>query len=102
LTFKTPTKNCFSAYYFLKIHLPHFSKTKSQKEVTKQEESRFFKFLLDDRKIRIRIRIQEAQKHTDLTDTDLDPQYCVLELYAAILTPERAPPEEGLNKASQK
>jgi hypothetical protein len=39
LTFKTPKKNVkksFSAYYFLKIHLHHFSKMKSQKEVTKQ------------------------------------------------------------------
>jgi hypothetical protein len=26
----------FSAYYFLKIHLHHFSKMKSQNEVTKQ------------------------------------------------------------------
>jgi hypothetical protein len=26
----------FSAYYFLKIHLHHFSKIKSPKEVTKQ------------------------------------------------------------------
>jgi hypothetical protein len=25
-----------SAYYFLKVHLHHFSKIKSQKEVTKQ------------------------------------------------------------------
>jgi hypothetical protein len=26
----------FSAYYFLKVHLRHFSKIKSHKEVTKQ------------------------------------------------------------------
>jgi hypothetical protein len=26
----------FSAYFFLKVHLHHFSKMKSQKEVTKQ------------------------------------------------------------------
>jgi hypothetical protein len=26
----------FSAYYFLKVHLPYFSKIKSQKEVTKR------------------------------------------------------------------
>ncbi len=26
----------FSAYYFLKVHLHHFSKIKSQKEVAKQ------------------------------------------------------------------
>jgi hypothetical protein len=40
LTFKTPTKNFVflnvSAYYFLKVHLNHFSKIKSHKEVTKQ------------------------------------------------------------------
>jgi hypothetical protein len=54
----------FSAYYFLKVHLHHFLNIKSHKEVAKQQESRFFLiFLLDDR------RIQEAQKHTDPTDT---------------------------------
>jgi hypothetical protein len=29
-------KKKFSAYYFLKVHLHHLSKIKSQKEVTKQ------------------------------------------------------------------
>jgi hypothetical protein len=29
-------KESFPAYYFLKVHLHHFSKIKSQKEVTKQ------------------------------------------------------------------
>jgi hypothetical protein len=29
-------KKNFSAHYFLKVHLHHFSKIKSQKEVTKQ------------------------------------------------------------------
>ncbi len=33
---KTNFLNKFSPYYFLKIHLHHFSKIKSQKEVTKQ------------------------------------------------------------------
>ncbi len=32
----------FSAYYILKVHLHHFSKIQSPKEVTKQYESRFF------------------------------------------------------------
>ncbi len=42
-------KKLFFIYYFLKIHLHHFSKIKSHKEVTKQEESIFFLlFLLDD------------------------------------------------------
>ncbi len=43
-TFKMPTKNQLkkkiSAYYFLKVHLHHFSKIKSLKEVKKEEESR--------------------------------------------------------------
>jgi hypothetical protein len=33
---KLAFKKKFSAYYFLKVHLHHFSKTKSQNEVTKQ------------------------------------------------------------------
>jgi hypothetical protein len=58
----------------LKVHLHHFSKIKSPKEVTKQSESRFFLLFLLDRRIRIRsqsririhtsdswIRIREAQ-----------------------------------------
>jgi hypothetical protein len=66
-------KKSFSAY-FLKVRLHHFSKIKSQKEVTKQRKSRFFlKFLLNDR----RIRIQEAQIHVDPVDPDpeSDPQH---------------------------
>jgi hypothetical protein len=44
----------FIAYYFFKVHLHHFSKIKSPKEVTKQKEKKFFLlFLLDDRRIRI-------------------------------------------------
>jgi hypothetical protein len=35
-------KKSFSADYFQKVHLHHFSKIKSQKEVTKQKKSRFF------------------------------------------------------------
>jgi hypothetical protein len=33
---KTNLKKMFSSYYFLKVHLHHFSKIKSPKEVTKQ------------------------------------------------------------------
>jgi hypothetical protein len=33
---KTNFLKSFSSYYFLKVHLHHFSKTKSPKEVTKQ------------------------------------------------------------------
>ncbi len=39
---KINLKKSFSAYYFLKLHVHYFSKIKSQKDVTKQEESRFF------------------------------------------------------------
>ncbi len=50
-----------SAYYFLNVYLHHFSKIKSPKEVAKQYGSRFFLlFLLDDRRIRIRIRIHNS------------------------------------------
>ncbi len=52
-----------------------FSKIKSPKEVTNQQESRvFLLFLLGDRWI----RIQETPKHTDPTgpDSDQDPQHC--------------------------
>ncbi len=79
VTFKTPTKN---AYSFLKVHLHHSSKIKSHKEVTKQ-------LLVDGRiriqsqiwirirtnKLRIRMRIPGAQKHTDPTDPD--PEHCL-------------------------
>jgi hypothetical protein len=71
----------------LKVHLHHFSKIKSPKEVTKQQESRFFiLFLLDDRRIRIRIhtydwiRIREAKKHVDPVDPDSDPEHWSLVL----------------------
>ncbi len=51
--------NKFFAYYFL-LHFHHFSRIKSHKEVTKQQESMFFLlFLLHDRRIRIPIRISE-------------------------------------------
>ncbi len=63
-----------------------FSKIKSHKEVSKQQETMFFLlFLLDDRRIRIKIhifdlwirmRIREVQKHMDPTDAYLDPQHC--------------------------
>jgi hypothetical protein len=52
-------KKLFSAYYFLKVHLHHFSKVKSHKEVIRQV---FLLFLLGNKRIKIRIRIQEAQK----------------------------------------
>jgi hypothetical protein len=47
----------FSAHYFLKvpIHLHHFSKIKSPKEVIKHKI-----FLPDDRRIRMRIRIHTS------------------------------------------
>jgi hypothetical protein len=49
----------FSAYYLLfegTLHIHYFSKIKSQKEVARRQESKFFLlFLLDDRRIRIQI-----------------------------------------------
>ncbi len=51
----------FSAYNFLKVILQHFTKIKSHKQDTKQEESRFFLlFLLVERRIQIRIRIRTS------------------------------------------
>jgi hypothetical protein len=51
----------------LKALLHHFSKVKSQKEVTKRYKSRvFLLFLLNDRRIRIRI-------HTSDYEPDPDP-----------------------------
>jgi hypothetical protein len=39
---KINLKKSFSAYYFLKVHLHHFSKIKSPKEITKQQELKVF------------------------------------------------------------
>jgi hypothetical protein len=66
----------FSAYYFLKLHLHHFSKIKSQNESQNSRNQGFFSvFFHDDRRIRIRIR--EAQKHVDPDpDSDPDPHHC--------------------------
>ncbi len=62
------------------VHLHHsYKKKRHNKEVTKQWKSRFFLlFLLDDGRIRfrtcdLRMQIREAQKHTDPTDPDADP-----------------------------
>ncbi len=60
----------FSAYYFLKVHLHHFSKRKKSKRSHKTVENKVFVFLtilIDDRTIQIR----EAQKHVDP-----DPEQC--------------------------
>jgi hypothetical protein len=70
----------FSAYYFFKVHLHHFSKIISNEKVTKQYQSRFFVyFLLDDRRIQIRILTngsgsRRPKKHTDPLVPD--PQHC--------------------------
>ncbi len=48
--FRQRKKNFF-AYYFFKVHFHHFSKKKSHKKI--------LLFLLDDRRIRIRIRISD-------------------------------------------
>jgi hypothetical protein len=66
----------FSAYYFLKLHLHHFSKIKVKKSHKILGIKGFlFLFLHDDRRIRIRIR--EAHKHVD-PDPDSDLQHCPL------------------------
>jgi hypothetical protein len=85
----------------LKVHLHHFSKIKSQKEVTKTVEIEvyFILFLLDDRRIRsrsvplIRIRIQEAQKHTDR-----DPQHCFGQIYSDEISPDAVGTLEVIEK----
>jgi hypothetical protein len=72
-------KLCCPAHLFPNTPCTSFSKIKSPKEVTKK--TRFFLlFFACDRRIHtsdrwIRIQIQEAQKHTDLVDPDLDPQH---------------------------
>ncbi len=69
-------KKVFCTILF-KVHLHNFSQIKSQKEVTKLVEIKvFLTILLNDR--RIRIRIQEVQKHVDPVDpvSDPDPQHC--------------------------
>jgi hypothetical protein len=49
-------KKSFSAYYFLKVLLHHFSKDKKAKRCHKIVEIKVFLiFLLNDRRIRIRI-----------------------------------------------
>ena len=73
----------FSAYYFLKIHLHHFQRSKVKKS-HKAVGIKIVLFLLGDKRIwirihtsvtRIRIRIQEAQKHVDPVDPD--PEHCL-------------------------
>ncbi len=62
-------KKSFTPCYFLKVHLHHFSKIKSQKSKTVEIKVFLTIFLIDRR-----IRIQEAQKHVD-PDSDPDPQH---------------------------
>jgi hypothetical protein len=76
-------KKLIFAYYFLKIHLHHFQRSKVKKN-HKAVGIKIVLFLLGDKRIwirihtyvkRIRIRIQEAQKHVDPVDPDSDPQH---------------------------
>ncbi len=82
-TAKKCTKNdstFFFAYYFLKVHLHHFSKIKVIKKSQSSRNQFFFlHFLLDDRRIRSRISISDwwirmAKKHMDPTDPDPDTE----------------------------
>jgi hypothetical protein len=79
----------FSAYYFLKVHLHHFSKIKCQKESQKSRNqgfSYYFCMMVEGSGSipltsgSIWIRIWEAKKHVDPVDpdpdSDLDPQHC--------------------------
>ncbi len=52
----------FSAYYFLKVHLHHFSKIKSKKEEKNSRNEGFsycFSLMIELRRIRIRIRTSD-------------------------------------------
>jgi hypothetical protein len=71
-----PTKKLFKKRFFCILHFEgtftSFSKGQKSKRSHKTVEIKvFLLFLLNDR--RIRIRIQEAQKHVDLVDPDSDP-----------------------------
>jgi hypothetical protein len=109
-------RNSFSAlYYFLKVHLHHFSKIKSHKEVTKHLESRLFLlcFLKKEgsgagsvplanrsgrpknntvgKKMNEIFKLDwpdpgEAQKYTDPTNPDPDPQHSLELLTTTVLT----------------
>jgi hypothetical protein len=58
---KKKFKKSFSAYYFLKVQLHHFSKIKKSKRSHKAVGIKaFLLFLLGDRRIRIRSRIRNT------------------------------------------
>ncbi len=61
---KNNLKKGFSAYYFLKVHLHHFSKNKKSKKKSRNSRNQgffllFSVFLFDDRRIRTRIHTSE-------------------------------------------
>ncbi len=68
----------FSAYYFLKEQLYHFSMIKSHEEVTKVESRFFLLFLLSDRRIRSRIRTSDSWIRIQETKKRTDSQHCLL------------------------
>jgi hypothetical protein len=73
----------FSAYFFLKVHLHHFLKIKSQKDVTKPEgRNQGFAYYFCLIEGSGSGSIQEAQKHTDPTDPD--PQHQCLPVCKAV------------------
>jgi hypothetical protein len=73
LTFKMSTENkvlfYFSDYYFLKVHLHHFSKIKSKKNSQNSRNqgfSYYFGMMIErSGSIPLWIRIREAQKHVN-------------------------------------
>jgi hypothetical protein len=68
----------FSAYYLWTVHLHYFTKIKSKKKKSQHKRNQGFSYyfcLMIEGSGSVRIRIQEAQKHTD--PTDRDPQHCL-------------------------
>jgi hypothetical protein len=85
LDLQDANKKLFFCVLLLKVHIYIiFAKTKSQKEVTKQEESSFFLlFLLNDRRIQSRIQIRTSDYQIQTSDYQIrealkhpGPQHC--------------------------
>jgi hypothetical protein len=68
------TQNFFFADYFLKLHLHHFSKIKSHKEVTKHKV--FLTNFVDYRRIRILVLL-DPDPEGPKTYGSADSQHCL-------------------------
>jgi hypothetical protein len=88
---KTNLQKSYSTYYFWNEHLHHFSKIKSQKEVTKQLDSRFFQGFLYYFWMMIEgsgSRRPDPHTHTDPDpDSDPDPQHWYIDTAVPLLKP---------------